>query len=388
MKHSKRPTLLWLLFWIPLLLLAVRLPLLAEEEHAEIGEEMPEEYQSLLDAIPEDLATRLPDGLFSTDSNEVGEAVREMSSFSYLLGTLLSLVGAHIGECLKLLALLCGLILLGAVFRTARTSLGSDGAGQAFSFCTTLAITLSLVTQAYHSFKGISTYFSTLNALTTACIPLMAVLYAMGGNVTAAVASSAGLSVFLSVLENLVGRSILPFCSICMAFALVSALDPSLRMGTLLATLKKNYTTVLAFLMMLLLAMLGAQTTLGAHSDTLAMRSAKFAVGNLIPVVGGSVSELLRTVSAGVGYLRGTVGICGVLLLLLTLLPALIELFLLRLTWQLSASLADLLGCDGEKKLLDESASLLGFLIAAVSICASVLLLSLTLLTHCASAIG
>lgn len=388
MKRHEHNTRLWIFIGILLLLCHLPLSVSAEDTREELGETMPDEYQALIDALPEELATRLPEGLFSSDSAEVGEAVREMSGFSYLLNTLLSLVGAHIGDCLRLLAMLCGLLLLSAVFRTLRTSIGNDGLGQAFSFCTTLVVTLALITEGYRSLKGVSSYFVMLNALTAAFVPLMAALYAMGGNLTAAVASSAGLSVFLMVLESIVSQSILPFCSICMAFALVSALDPGLRVGTLLSTLKKNYTTVLAFLMMLLLAMLGAQTTLGAHSDTLAMRSAKFAVGNLIPVVGGSVSELLRTVSAGVGYLRGTVGICGVLLLMLTLLPTLVKLFLLRITWQIAASLADLLGCDGEKKLLDESASLLGFLIAAVSICSSVLLLALTLLTHCASAIG
>jgi stage III sporulation protein AE len=210
----------------------------------------------------------------------------------------------------------------------------------------------------------------------------------MGGNVGAAVASSGGLAIYMTVLEQLVSRSIIPFCGVCMALALVHTLDPSLRTGMLSSTVKKNYTTALAFLMMLLLAMLASQTTLAAKSDTLAMKSVKFAAGSLIPVVGGSVSELLRTVSAGVGYLRGTVGICGTLLLVLTLLPTLVELLLLRAVWQISASVADLLGCEGEKKLLEEFSSLLGYLIAAVSICSSVLLLALTLLTHCASAIG
>jgi stage III sporulation protein AE len=190
------------------------------------------------------------------------------------------------------------------------------------------------------------------------------------------------------VLQTFVGKSILPFCGVCLAFSAVSALDPSLRTGTLLGTVKKNYTTLLAFLMMLLLAMLSTQTVLAARGDTLAMRSAKFAASNLIPVVGGSVSELLRTVSASVGYLRGTVGICAVLLLLLTLLPTLVELLLLRLSWQIGASAADLLGCDTEKKLLDEIASLNGYLITAVSICSSVLFLSLTLLIHCTDAFG
>jgi stage III sporulation protein AE len=161
-----------------------------------------------------------------------------------------------------------------------------------------------------------------------------------------------------------------------------------LRLGTLIGTLKKNYTTLLTFLMMLLLAMLGAQTTLGARSDTLAMKSVKFAAGNMIPVVGGSVSELLRTVSSCVGYLRGGVGICGILILVLLLLPTLVELLLLRLTWQIGASLADLLGCDHEKRLLEEFSSLCGYLIAAVAICSAVPLLSFTLLLRCASAIG
>ena len=216
----------------------------------------------------------------------------------------------------------------------------------------------------------------------------MGVLYTMGGNVTAAVASASGLSLFLAVMEQLVSKSIVPFCGICLAFALVRSLDPQIRLGTLADTVKKNYTTFLGFLMMLLSAMLAAQTTLGASSDSLAMRSAKFAAGNMIPVVGGSVGDLLRTVSTGVGYLRGTVGICAVILLLLTLLPTLIELLLVRLTWQLCASFADLLGCDGEKKLLDEMASLSGYLIAAVAICSSVVVLAVSLLIHCTAAFG
>jgi hypothetical protein len=58
------------------------------------------------------------------------------------------------------------------------------------------------------------------------------------------------------------------------------------------------------------------------------------------------------------------------------------------MTWQLGASLADLLGCDGEKKLLEEFASINGYLIAAVAICSSVLFFAFTIFMHCASAIA
>ncbi|MBE6553282.1 MAG: hypothetical protein E7666_02955 [Ruminococcaceae bacterium] len=379
---------------LQLLLALCLLPLIGVSVHAEEAsasgetDRVPSEFSDLLEVLPEELLELLPDGIFSQNTSDVGEAARQMSDFSYLLSTLLSLIGLNLGSCAKMLASVCGLLLLSAILRIMRTSIGNERLGAAFSLCSTLAITLALLRESYLPLADMMAYFQMLGNLTLAAIPLMGALYAMGGNVSAAVASSGGLAAYMTVLEQLVGKSILPFCGICMAFALVRALDPSIRLGALSNTVKKQYSTALGFLMMLLLAMLAAQTTLGAKGDSLTMRSVKFAAGNLIPVVGGSVSELLRTLSAGIGYLRGTVGICATLLLLLTLLPTLIELLLLRGVWQLAASFADLLGCENEKKLLDEFASLLGYLIAAVSICSSVPLLSVTLLSHCASAIG
>ncbi len=360
----------------------------AEEETQGFAEEVPDSFTDFLDALPDDLLKRLPNGIFSTNTEEVGEVAEEISSFSYLLETVLSMLGLRIGDFVRLFATVAGLLVLSAIAKALQGSFRDEHIGRAFSFCTTLVICASLLGAGYTSISNVRDYFSALRGATAASVPLLASLYAMGGNVTGAVASSSGLSLFLVILEEVVGATVIPFCGICLSLAVAGVLDPSLRIQTFLSTIKKNYTTVLTFLMMLLLAMLGAQTTLGARRDTLAMKSVKFAAGNMIPVVGGSISELLRTVSAGVGYLRGGVGVCGIILLLLLLLPTLIELFLARLTWELAASLADLLGCDSEKKLLEEFASLGGYLIAAVAICASVPILSYSLLLHCASAIA
>lgn len=357
-------------------------------EDADSAETLPTEYGALLEALPEELRELLPSSLFSEKSDEVYGAVQEMSSFSYLLQTTLSIVGLRLSECFRLLASVCGLLLLSAVLRAMGTAFQSDVIGKAFSLCTSLVLLLSLLRFGGLGLQEVADYLAQLEKLTAATIPLAGALYAMGGNVASAVATTAGLSIYLTLLQGIIGGSILPFCGLCLALSVLNAANEELAFGSLLSTIKKNYTTLLGFLMMLLLAMLSMQSTLGAKSDTLAMRSVKFAAGNLIPVLGGSVSELLRTVGAGVGYLRSTVGICAVLLLLLTLLPTLIHLFLLRLTWQLCGSMAHLLKCTTEEKLLDEFASLNGYLIAAASICSSVLMLAVTLLAHCAAAMG
>ena len=355
---------------------------------AEEAETLPDAYRDLLDALPPSVLEKLPEGAFSEEAEVVGDAVGEMSSFSYLLQTVLSLVGLRLGECLKLLCTIMGILILSSICRTFCTSIGKPEIARAFSFLMTLIITVAIFAKGFGTIESTVSYFQTLNTFTSASIPLMGSLYVMGGNAAAAVATSAGLSLFMTLLEEVVGRSIVPFCGICLALSLIGACDGAPRLGGVLASLKKNYTLMLSFLMMLLLAMLSAQTVLGASQDTLAMRSAKFAAGSLIPVVGGSVAELLRSVSASIGYMRSAIGICGVLLLILLMLPTLVELLLARTAWQICSFFAELLGCDGEKRLLDEFASLNGYLIAAVAICSSVLFLTFTLFTHCATALA
>ncbi len=368
-------------------LLSLLCPLVFAEEEKD-GDTLPDAYQNLLDHLPPAILERLPEGALSNKAEEVGGAVGEMSSFSFLLKTVLSLVGLRLGDSLKLLCSIVGILILSSVCRAFCASFGKPDIARAFSLLMTLIIIVTIFATGFGTIESTVSYFHTLNTFTSASVPLMGGLYVMGGNAAAAVATSAGLSLFMTVLEEIVGRSIVPFCGICLALALIGACEGGPRLGGLLASLKKKYTLMLSFFMMLLLAMLSSQTVLGASQDTLAMRSAKFAAGSMIPVVGGSIGELLRSVSASVGYMRTSVGICGVLLLLFLMLPTLIELLLARTTWQICSFFAELLGCDGERRLLDEFASINGYLIAAVAICSSVLFLTFTLLTHCATALA
>ena len=359
-----------------------------EQDSSEDYERVPEAFSELLNTLPEELTEDLPETLFSSSTGDVATGVREIGSFSFLLRRTLQTLHLSLEDAVRLLASILGLLLLSAVSAAARNAIGSETVGRAFAFTSSLVVLLLMVRMGWHGMEELRAYFERINAITAVLLPLNGVLYAIGGNVGAASASGAGLSIFLTLLEEVVGKSILPFCGVCIAFALIGALDPAPRVGSFLGTLKKNYTTALAFLMMLLNTVLATQTTLGGKGDSLAMRSARFAAGNLIPVIGGSVTELLRSVGVGIGYLRTTVGIATVLLLLLTLLPTLLRLYSLRIVWQLCASFAEILGCTGEKKLLDEFSSLNGYLIAAVLICSSVLILSTVLLIKSTVAIG
>ena len=148
---------------------------------------------------------------------------------------------------------------------------------------------------------------------------------------------------------------------------------------------KKSSTPIALFL---LTVTLSAQSVLVGRADSLGMKGVKYAVGQFLPVVGLSVAGTLPTVAAGISALRGVCGVSGIILLALLLLPTLVELLLMRAALTLSSTVASLLGCDGEARLISEMASLHGYLAATVSICSITFALALALFVSGAVALA
>jgi stage III sporulation protein AE len=184
------------------------------------------------------------------------------------------------------------------------------------------------------------------------------------------------------------GGTVIPVASICLVLGLLDAVSGKLSLRPLSGLIKRTYTLCFSFLMLLLCGVLGIQTTLAKGSDTLALRTMRFAAGSFLPVVGGSVSEALRTVMGSVQYLRGVVGVGGVLVILYAFLPVFLPVLLNRITLLLCGAAAKLLGCDGEERLLSEFASVFGYFMAVIASVFVLMIFSLTLFARCAAAGG
>jgi hypothetical protein len=80
-----------------------------------------------------------------------------------------------------------------------------------------------------------------------------------------------------------------------------------------------------------------------------------------------------------VQYLKGIVGIWGIALVALLLLPVLISLVLTRLAFLLGSGVADMLGCDTEGRLLSELGGVYAIMVAVVSMSAVMFIFALTI---------
>ena len=262
------------------------------------AEAITDELEAFRAAVPPEVADLLPADFFSEDVTQMGDAVAQASSTQTLLAVVGKMTGLAMGEHLAALARICGLLLISAVFRMLTRGGGlGEGTGRALTLCSVAALTVSLFATQRTAFEEIALYFKGLETLAVSFLPLMGSLYAMGGNVGAAVVNHGVMSAFLSILETVVGGSALPVAGVCLALAIPDAVAGSTQLRALSGLIKRSYTLFFSFLMLLLCGVLGIQTTLAKGSDTLALRTVRFAAGSFLPVVGGSVSEALRTVS-------------------------------------------------------------------------------------------
>ncbi len=371
------------------LILFVLLPLLSLPVHAtDYTEEATSAYDTFREAIPDEVAELLPNSFFNSELENGEEAMRESTSVGSVLRAVGRVLGLTLGDAVRLLANVSGLLVLSALFR-ALCPEDRGGLSRALTFCSSLALAVLLFTLQRDSFLQMERYFTAIKGIATAFLPLMGTLYAMGGNVRAAAVNHSVISAFLTLLETFCAGTVLPIAGICLSLSLLDATTGgNISLRPLAAFIKRSYTLCLSFLMLLLCGVLGIQTTLAKAGDTLALRTARFAAGSFLPVVGGSVSETLRTVAASVEYLRSVAGTGAILVLFFTFLPTFLSALLTRSAFQLGGSVAKLLHCESEEKILAELASVFGYFLAIIASLFVMLVFSLTLFTRCAAAGG
>ena len=79
--------------------------------------------------------------------------------------------------------------------------------------------------------------------------------------------------------------------------------------------------------------------------------------------------------------------VAGILLIVILLLPVLVNVLLTRFVLIVSTSAAELLGCEGEARLLSELVSLYGYILAVAAMCALMFVFALTVFVRTAAAV-
>ena len=320
-----------------------------------------DEEQSIADAAGVDTLSH------PTLTQEQLDGESQIVLWDELITLLQENTGDAVGAAAQSFAALMAVLVLCSLLHASEKLCTSPMLAQACSFVCTLAVSGVCYALLHDIFSLAGQALQAFAQYLAALLPVTASLLVSGGNVSAAAASGAGFSLFLSAISLICSAVLFPFLQISFSTSFICAVPAAVDLSSIGRLVRNTAGLLLLFLFSLLGFMLTMQTTISSASDSFLFRSVKFAPGVLIPVVGNILGDAARTVAGSVSVIKGTVGAVGTVVTLAILIPPLLHLLCYRVMLSLSGTLAKMLGCEREGQLLAELGATLNVLMGLLA---------------------
>ena len=360
-------------------------PINAEEITDQIMDDINKEFSDFENSIPESIKSFFPKEILEGNIKDFSvNSISQYDFLEYVTNYLLS----YLPIITKNLANLLVLIIIVSIFNTFKGSFETEGLKQAFSICSTLCVSITVFSIVSSIVDSCTNFLSILCNTMNCFTPVMSAMYIMTGSITSAGVSNASMMLFLSIVENFVLYGLVPVIKVCLCFSIVGSISGYADLSAISRTIKSFFTTICVFLISIFSFVMSFQSVLSHSIDTLSLRTAKFAIGSFIPVVGGFIGESLKTISASLSLIKSSCGIIAIIVIVLLILPIIISLFLNKLTFDIISGISKTLGTDNETKICDEASSICSFILSIVSLCSVVFIFSLTIFIKSSIEIG
>ena len=302
-----------------------------EEEKTEEEKNVDSFLSSMGEILPDAALPYLPEDITDTD------ALREAVGFRRLLALAAEALKNGYSETRGGFVRLLGITLL---FSAAV----SFGKSKVAALWVEVAAALALFSAVSGCSASVTAFFSDLSSFASLLSPLYTVTLASGGAVATSAAAAGAFTGFITVLDVLATGLLGPLVQVLLSLTLLSALGNGGALRELTSRLSGLYVFLLSLIGVLLTAALAFEGSLASSADSMATRTVKFAIGNALPVVGGTVSSLLGSLSASLSLIKSAMGAASLIVILSLCLPLLCELFLWRTALSLCDGLAVFLG--------------------------------------------
>lgn len=348
--------------------------LLLSGAFADTGETEEEIYSvtgadELWGALPDEVQDLLSElGIETLESTEVAKL--DVSGF---ISALIPSLESSVARPLK-----SGGILLAAVLVCVLTASITE-ASSVISKVGVAVCAVIMLSPLAETLTRMTAVMDTSAAFTQTYVPVCAGLAASSGLAgTAAVYSGFQLGI-CALAETLSANVIIPVTGMLTALCAVTSVEETPASAVTEFTMKAvkwflGLTAVVSG------GMFSLQTGLAASADSISLRSAKFALSGMVPVVGGALSDALGTVVSAASVIRSAVGIVGIIAVSALFLPVLAELGMWSLMCKMLSFFAGSCGAAPLEKMFSRMGGVTGILMGVAALAGAMLIFSTAVL--------
>ncbi len=235
-------------------------------------------------------------------------------------------------------------IILTSFFKSMNTQLNKSDLSSLFSTVSCLAISIFLVVKITDCIALSCSTIKLCANFSFAFFPAFCIIVATSGGAVTSLSVNTTLLALAQGLNYITEFVFIPLTNCFLALGICSGIRQELNINSIIDTLKKFITTMISTLSAIFVSILSVKTAVASRTDALGLRSMRFAINSVVPVIGSSISEGLLSIQGYSSLIKSSVGVVGIIAIAAVFLPALVEVNLWRAILSLSAMCADVFG--------------------------------------------
>lgn len=328
----------------------------------------------LPDLIPPSARELLPDA-----GDSIGDMVEGFTPKAFF-AQVAQTVKKTLAAPLRLLTSLVGVIILCAVLGSFNTSFGQSSIVPIFNVVICVFISSIIIDPVVACIVDATTAIREFSLFILTFIPVFAGVVTAAGQPMTGAAYNIFVFWMCQITSQLITGTFVPLLCAYLAMSLISVVCPRMRLADAVAGIKTFVTWSLSLILTVFVGLLTIQSVVASGGDSIAVKTTKFFIGSLVPVVGGALSDMFMAAQGCIQLVKGTVGAFGVVVTVFTFLPILLRTVVWYIAINIGGIISNLFGVEEISKLLKAISSTLGILMAVILYYALLVIISTTIL--------
>ena len=258
-----------------------------------------------------------------------------------ILNWLIKAFANEVYASVKLLTLVLALAVVSSYLTNLNDSFGKNGVGVIAHYICIILVSSVAVTAFYQVVSSAAMAAENLSVFMRMIVPLMlAALLSSGAIVSASVFEPVLLTIIelsVSLIQNL----FIPVVMLLSALSIVNSLSDKFKASRLVTLLENFIKRGLSVLLTVFVAFAGLQSIASSGADGLTIKLTKFASSNLIPVVGGILSESVETIMNCSVVIKNSVGIVGIIIVVFISITPLLKIMASLFVFRVIAAMCE-----------------------------------------------
>lgn len=285
---------------------------------------------------------------------------------SSVLQYVVNLLFDNLLTCFPLMSIIISIAILGSMIQGLKPKSNGESISNIVNFViygVILALIFSVLGKLVVS---VGTSISVMKSQMDVVFPiLLTLLTSIGGTVSVGVYQPA-MAVLSSVIINIFTAFLLPLFILSIVLVFVNSLSPTIKLNKMIDFLGSLFKWAVGIIFTVFLGFASMQGLTAGSIDGFSIKTAKYTMKNYIPFVGGYMSDGVFLMLAGCNLIKNAVGICGLLLMVSSILAPLIEIIVFMLALKFTSAMIEPLGNAKLAGLISGIAKSMKMLIAMV----------------------